>query len=158
MNFNPFDLFNDFVIEHGSALVTEKHIALIKDQFMLAEKEITKLKLELKDMQAENNKLREIVQKYQKPNYDDILSEQEVNILRLLSKHDDRRQIRADHIAESLNLELQTTIFYLNELVEKKMILDHHIAGSEWAGTTSYSYWTLEQGGRRYLVEKKLIS
>lgn len=161
MKLNPLhklsDLFSKLVVEHGSAIITEKHLALFKDQLTLAEKEIKKLTSALEDCQAENNKLREIVQKHQKPNDDSTLNETAVNILILLSKHDDRSQVRAEHIAESLNVGLQAATFYLNDLAGRNMVLKNRMLGSDITGGTSYSYWTLKQEGRRYLVENKLI-
>lgn len=72
-------LFNEWIVERGSAKVQEKHIALFKDQLMLADKKISQLKSEneilktefeesesdLKKSQEENEILRSKIQEYE---------------------------------------------------------------------------------------------
>jgi len=58
MKSNPItalsNLFSKFVIEHGSAVVQEKHIALLKEQFSILERENTKLTAEKAELQSKN--------------------------------------------------------------------------------------------------------
>lgn len=60
------DSFEKLIVEHGSAIVQEKHIALFKDQLSIAEKENAKLIMEIGTLQsklcileAENQKLED---------------------------------------------------------------------------------------------------
>lgn len=62
MNANPIkalsNLFSKLVIEHGSAVIQEKHIALLKEQFLLLEKENTELKAQKQILATENRHLK----------------------------------------------------------------------------------------------------
>jgi predicted nucleic acid-binding Zn-ribbon protein len=62
MNMNPItalsDLLGKLVVEHGSAVITEKNLAFLRDQLMTAEKEITTLTDRLEESETQNNALK----------------------------------------------------------------------------------------------------
>ncbi len=75
------DLFNQWIVERGSAVVQEKHIALFRDQLSLADKRIVKLELEntnlkqkLTDSESEisqlkkgNEQLKKAIEEHKRP-------------------------------------------------------------------------------------------
>ena len=52
------ELFSKLVVEHGSAVVQEKHIALLKEQFALLEKELSASTLRASELEEENKRLK----------------------------------------------------------------------------------------------------
>ena len=52
------DLFDKWIVERGSALVQEKHIAFIREKLVAADKEIISLKEKVAMLTAENEKLK----------------------------------------------------------------------------------------------------
>jgi len=73
------DLFNKLIVEHGSAEVQGKHIALVRDQLALADKRILDLESEntvltsklknaettIQKLTEENDMLRDKIQEYE---------------------------------------------------------------------------------------------
>jgi len=64
------DLFNQWITEHGSAVVQEKHLALFRDQLIasdkkaaLLESENAVLKTKVEQFTKDNEELRSIIQK-----------------------------------------------------------------------------------------------
>lgn len=150
------DLFSKLVIEHGSAVIQEKHIALfkdelaiLKDKFAILAAENQQLKTENQNLKTENTQLKKKIQIYEKPTHDNLLDENKIKLLIFLSKQQDR--LTADDIAQALNINPQVVTFHLEEL-EK-----YHMVHGAWY-TGAPSDWKLVQEGRRYLIENKLIS
>jgi hypothetical protein len=77
----------------------------------------------------------------------DSLSEEAEKILSLLAKQDD---LAAYQISDTLSIEPVKTEFWLEELEKKAFILGSYVMGQE----TTYF---LDQGGRKYLIDKNLI-
>ena len=173
MNLNPITALSDqlqkLINEHGSAAILRDHLAMFKDQVVILEKKAALLESENSVLKAENEKLKSEAQELKKDNgelrskikeYENTsqnnLPGNEVNILKFLFKQNANARSRADQITHSIKTDLQATEFYLGELKIKKLIQDHHIVGSNFTGSPSYTYWTLTHEGRRYLIEHKL--
>ena len=69
------DLLNKLVVEHGSAVIQEKHITLLKEQFAILERENTNLQsknqileTEMQNLKAENKQLKKKIQIYEQEN------------------------------------------------------------------------------------------
>ena len=169
MTLNPItalrDSFEKLIIEHGSAVIQEKHIALFKDQLLIAEKENAKLttentvlneklkvlESENQNLKNENEQLKKKVQSYEQPNHDNLLAETKINILKLLFKQD---KLPTEQIAQNLGYEIQTAKFHLEELKSHQMIKDIPYRKNKQLTIG----WFLQQEGRRYLIENKLTS
>jgi ATP-dependent 26S proteasome regulatory subunit len=165
MKSNPItalsDLFGKLVIEHGSAVIQEKHIALLKEQFTLLEKENTNLKSKIQILETENQNLKEKngiltkkIQIYEKSSHIILLDEIEVNILLFLARQENT-DITPEQIAQSLNANLQIITFNLEDLRTKKLVGSRPIAPFDHSPKR---FWSLAQEGRRYLIKHKLIS
>lgn len=148
------DLFSKFIVEHGSAVVQEKHIALLKEQFALLEKENTSLKTENKDLKHKIINLDKQIKSYQKSDRKIALSDDEIKVLCFLAEQtsDD---ISPEIISSSTNMSLQVIQFHLDNLKMKKMIGNRPIAPFDHS---TKRYWYLEQQGRKYLIENKRIT
>ena len=165
MKSNPitalYDLFGKLVIEHGSAVIQEKHIALLKEQFALLEKENTNLKAKIQILEAENQDIKQKngilikkIQTYEQSSHAILLDTGEVDILLFLAKQE-RSEIEPEHIAQSLNTNLQIIHFHLEDLQMKRLVEARPIAPFDHSPRR---FWSLAQEGRRYLIKHKLIS
>lgn len=151
------------ITEHGSAVIQEKHIALLreqlsilKDQLAILDKKLTmleseneKLKSQGQALAEENDKLRQKIQEYKQP-HDTLLEPTQIEILKFLFT---QQKLNTDQIAKALNIQPQDAKFHLTELLNRKPPLVH-IAASIGKGQT----WYISQEGIRYLKQNKLIS
>jgi hypothetical protein len=62
------DLFNKWIVEHGSAVVQEKQIAFFRDQMAAADKKILILETENTGLVSENSDLKTTVNQLTKEN------------------------------------------------------------------------------------------
>jgi len=158
MNTNPIKklsgLFEKLIIEHGSAVVQEKHIALLKEQFSLLEKENSDLKAENNVLKNEIVNLKKKIHLYEKSSQVITIDETELQILTYIAnqEHD---EISPEDIAESLGINLQIVTFHLGNLKTKQMVTSRHIAPFDMSPKR---FWSLSHGGRSYLIKNKHIS
>lgn len=164
------ELFNEWIVERGSAKVQEKHIALFRDRLAVADKKISELesenevlksqvakfKSESDNLRIANNELAEKLKENENRSQSN-LPEIEINILIFLFKQSPKAQISAEQITYSIKTDLQSTEFYLGELKQKKLITEHNVPDNWVMGTRGCRYWTLTHEGRRYLIEHKRI-
>lgn len=159
------DLFSKLIVEHGSAEVQAKHIALFKDQLAMAEKktallesentilktENEKLKSDFKESQKENEILRSKIQKYEQPTeqttHDNPLEETKSRILYWLSKN----KMTSEQVATTLQIGNEVAKFHLSELKTAKMV-------SSQTRFDAPLIWQLAQEGRRYLIVNNIIA
>lgn len=160
------DLFSKLIVEHGSAEVQAKHIALFKDKLALADKKISELETEntslksqlenvettIQTLTKENEELRSKIQEYEnptnQPSHGNLLEEIKVKILLFMSKYE---EVYAGSVASALGIGIQTATFHLEELLDANMISMSICMGDE-------STWYLVQEGRKYLVRNGLIT
>lgn len=156
------DLFNQWIVERGSAVVQEKHLALFRDQLVAADKKATlletensilkaendKLKSEAQNLHIANNELATKIQIYENPKHKTSLDKTKVSILLFLTKQD---KSISQQIATSLNINEQVVQFHLTELDNINMV--HSLLA---IGTPTR--WMLKHEGRRYLIENNLLS
>ena len=76
------DLFSKPVIEHGSAIIQEKQIALFKDELAILGRKLTesdsrieKLEMENQNLKTDNEQLKKIIQSYEIPSHNNLLQE-----------------------------------------------------------------------------------
>ena len=167
MSLNPFvaltDKFEKLITEHGSATIQSKHIALLKDQFAFLEKENAKinakldkfisknqiLRTENKTLKSETAQLKKKIQSYEKPAHNASHIKERETILLFLANNSDM-VFPADDIASECGLSEHKTLYHIEKLEKDDMI------------TASYSddipFWSLDDDGRAYLIEKNLLS
>ncbi|MCX5718038.1 MAG: hypothetical protein NTW44_07035 [Nitrospirae bacterium] len=182
MKLNPITALSDslskLVVEHGSAIITEKNLAFLRDQLTAAEKEISALtirleksesenqdfKTQLQNLKKENQELKNKIETYGKSSHDNPLDEVSINVLKLLFRQDN---LTAEQIAQSLSLTtLQMAKFHLEELRVMQMIKNHTMyrevsrqgAFGTVHGRQGYLAWSIDQKGRKYLITNKLTS
>lgn len=163
------DLFSKLVVEHGSAEVQSKHIALFKDQLMLADKKITELETEnaalkskfenaettIEKLTKENEILRSKIKEYEQTTehstHNNLLEEIRGRILYWLSKS----TMTDEQVSNTLQIGLEVATFHLLELKKTKMVKDSFRIDKY---NHAVSLWSVDQEGRRYLVENKIIA
>ncbi|MGD1154117.1 MAG: hypothetical protein ABR911_14740 [Syntrophales bacterium] len=165
MKSNPIkalsDLLGKLVVEHGSAVIQEKHISLLKEQFSILERENSKLLADKTELQSknqvletenealkkENIQLKKRIQIDEQPPHDNLLHEIEIKVLLYLSSNSGRD---TKQISKALNITEEIIKFHTVELKTKNMIVSEH-------GPMDDDILSLDQTGRRYLIEHNLI-
>jgi len=156
------DLFSKLIVEHGSAEVQAKHIALFKDQLALADKKIMELETEntslksqlenaettIQKLTKKNEDLRSKIQGNEQTSHSSTLEEIKVKILVFMSKFE---ETYVQNVASALGIGTQTAQFHLEELMDANMVSMSCYFGGE-------SSWYLVQDGRKYLVRNGLIA
>lgn len=160
MNINPLvsllDKAQELVKEHGSASILRDHLALVKDQVLIREKEVVSLKENLKLLEEERNSLNhriraleEKLRLYESKSIDGgELNQTEVQILEYLANQEHR--VTASVIAGAITANVQIVEFHLAELKKRKMVYDSIAMGRP-------AIWTLHHEGRRYLIGHGLL-
>ena len=166
MTLNPITALSEqiqkLINEHGSATILRDHLAMFKDQVVLLEKKnadltsenaILKSKIQVlerkqQDLVEENETFRREIQRHDQSAQCNPLDEIKEKILLLLSEH---QELSTKSMAKKLSMKLQEIEFHLQELLKVEMVHDS-------PGIGSPTTWSLEQEGRRYLIEHKLIS
>jgi hypothetical protein len=166
MSLNPIvaltEKFEKLITEHGSATIQSKHIALLKDQFAFLEKENAKLNTKLEkfvskhqilrtenaNLKKENAKLLKIIHTFKRPSQDlSHITEQDKILMFLAENNDEMFPVEA--IMSACDLSEHKTLYHVDRLDAADKI------------TASYEdgvpYWYLDDAGRAYLVEKKLL-
>ena len=149
------DLFTKLIVEHGSAVVQEKHIALFRDQLITADKksallesENGSLKTTVEQLTKKNEILRRKIQEYKQSSHDNLLDDIKVKILLFMTRYE---EVYVQNVAKNLEIGLQTAQFHLDELCDNEFVSYSLVIGE----STTYF---LDHGGRKYLVENGLIS
>lgn len=149
------DLFNQWVVERGSAVVQEKHIALFRDQLIAADKKALVLESENSILKTENeqlksglDQLRNKIQTHDQPTHDVLLEDVQVKILSFLWKQPNKTP---EKICISLKIDLEAIKYHLAELEKMEMVQTDTFG--DWP--TTYRVWLLAQEGRRYVIEHK---
>lgn len=154
------DKFNQFIVEHGSSIIQEKHITLFRDQLSFAEKEIVSLELKsqnnellIKQLQEKIsnqekiiNKQANIINKFKQTIHDEPLDKNEINILlSLFSEPHTTKELAA---ITKLNEEVVKC--HLEKIKDKKLTKFTHVP---MVG----NLYSLDQNGREYLIKNQLI-
>ena len=149
-----FDRLNELIIEHGSSVVQEKHIALFRDQLINAEKATVELESQLKNAKSKIQELTEIIEEknnkianYEKDIHKRPLEEIEISILKYISEEPKT----AKEISISLSTGEETIKFHLEKLETKNMVESAHVPFGVG------DIWSLKQDGREYLIQNNLI-
>ena len=156
------DLFNQWIVERGSAVVQKKHLALFRDQLALSDQKMTQLnseksvletkisqlESELEKLSEENKALKVQIEESQNNSHNSPLEEIKQNILLFLSKYE---QVELGPVAANLNISTTVSEFHLEELHEKNMVDMSCYFGGETA-------WYLSHEGRKFLVRNNLIT
>jgi len=160
------ELFSKLVVEHGSAEVQSKHIAMFKDQLVLADKRILELESEnavltsklenaettIQQLTKEDEILRRKIQDYEQhaeqPTHTDPLEEIKVKLLCALSL---QQHLTLTELASSSNSGRDFVQFHLDELKAKHMV-------KVIKRYCEPDLWTLIHDGRKYLIENGLLT
>jgi hypothetical protein len=161
-------LFKDQVLlleKENTRLITENVDLAAKVTVLQSEKEV--LETKANNLTKDNKELRGKIQEYEHPthkiSHSDSLDDQKVNILKLLFKQDN---LQPEQIAQHLNLELQTAKYHLEELKTTMKMIKQCIVNIPREETNDYGTrhwhdqvraWSLEQKGRKFLIENSLI-
>lgn len=143
--------------EHGSAVILKERLALAADQYAALERKIIELEANSKQSKMENKSLylkleqaelkirdleEKLIERHNLP-----LKEIEINILKSISE----KPKTAKEIAQQISSQEETIRYYLEELKTKNIIV------SSYVPLGVGDIWSLEQLGRKYLIENDLM-
>ena len=151
------DMFEKLINEHGSSVILKERIELINDKYEALVEKLSNKEEENKILKQENELLKQKIEQYEaqattaQTNNDALPREQQA-ILRLLFNVNSN--IRDEHIAKELKMEMGVLEYHLDELQEKDLI-NHpsYTMGSSFIGSEGYREQSISKNGRKYVVE-----
>jgi signal transduction histidine kinase len=164
------DLFNQWLVERGSAVVQEKHIALFRDQLLAADKKIASLSEEISILTAENSALNteninlqnkqlklnatvdhltNKIHELNNPTHANLLDKEQILILQCLVSLPRDNALPIESIMSVCHLSEQAAHYHLQCLEDESMI-EHHVINN-------ISHWAIDHDGLGYLNEHKLL-
>ena len=170
------DLFNQWIVERGSAAVQERHLSMFRDQLAMTDKKISmlesenaalktendKFKAEVENLRIATNELTAKIKTYEYPTHDILLEEIQITILKLLFSTE---KLTTEQIAASLNIQLQTAKYHLEELANLHMVslqsFSEQVPGYgpfHPNALRRYSAWLIRQPGRKFLIANGYVS
>ena len=159
--------------EHGSAVILKERLALASDQYSALERKLSECELrskelkacveelELKclDLQSENDRLQvdvkdaqEVIRQLNERNKSEFsheknLNEIEINILEYVSK---AKSNSVNDISSFSGCNEAVAEYHLEELKNKEMVSSEYV-------TMLGVLWSIEQPGKKYLIQNNLI-
>ncbi|HEX7533830.1 MAG TPA: hypothetical protein VF343_01135, partial [Syntrophales bacterium] len=128
-----------------SILLVTKHLTDSDKKELQSKKQF--LETENEALKKENIQLKKRIQSDEQPLDDNLLHEIEIKILLYLSSNSGRN---TKQISKELNITEEIIKFHTGELKTKNMIASKHDPMDD-------DIWSLDQTGRRYLIENNLI-
>lgn len=145
------DLFNQWIIERGSAIVQEKHLAYLRDILVNADREITALRSEVTALRSENAVLRSEITVLKNEN---AALKTENNSLKAENKHlklelqETKRDITQIAVTPKAihgpNLSLKYGIYWDNEGNPHCPLCKSPMAQTQWATHINSQYLALK--------------
>jgi DNA-binding MarR family transcriptional regulator len=120
---------------------------LLKEQFSILERENSKLLKDNEALKKEIMQLKKRIQSGEQPLDDNLLHEIEIKVLLYLSSNSGRN---TKQISKELNITEEIIKFHTEKLKTRDMIVFERDPADD-------DIWSLEQAGRRYLIENDLI-
>ncbi len=160
--FNPLE---KLIVEHGSAVIQEKHISFLRDQLVIIKERFSELEADNKVLKSENAILTEENARLKKqcdqtkkkaPKISDRIPQEQENILKFIYEHDNFPE---NIIVSQMNLKPQTVKFHLEEL-RKNDFIRVALPSSNSFGPLKPrpSGWSVEHEGHKYLFENNLLT
>jgi hypothetical protein len=158
--------FEKLINEHGSAAILRDHLALIKDKSAIFEGEKIKLESENSSLQTKiqaleeknqqlavlNEDLKNKINAYENPIHSELPSDERINILKFLSEHSNQS---VPQISQAVTVGEEVANFHLTEMKKINFVRSGVARARNGRATTG---WSLDQEGRRLLIENKIIS
>lgn len=181
MDLNPFTYIEKYIVEHGSAVVLEKHLALIKDQLAAAESKLVEADrrsllaseraslaesraTKAEELAAElQMKLRDLTEK------GDVLVDAQAQILRLLHHGG---TLSVEQMANFIGMSAPDTKFHVEKLREYKYVeidinktvsasrsphrspINRALGQARPRGVETLGYYYILNKGREHIVTK----
>ena len=134
--------------------------ARYKSELEAMEKSLSECQLANKKLELDNINLRQEIQRrddviQNEKSHGERLDEVREKILLAVAKSDDATNQQISQISGASEL---IATYHLGELRKTKMVSVQHTMGSDWAGTSGSSNWSVSQTGLAYLVNHGLIA
>ena len=159
------DGFEKLINEHGSAVILKERIALANDKYAALEQKLSASDAANKQLRSENQSLRIDLEKatieiqnlknISDKNHGNRLEQVREQILFAVANNPDASD---QQLARITGVGELIAKFHLAELKASKMVSIQIIAGSDWAGTSGSTTWSIKQPGLSYLVAHGLIA
>ena len=159
------DGFERLINEHGSATILKERIELANDKHSALEEKNSILEQKITMLESENKTLRlnlekaedevQNLKKLTEKSHGERLEEVREKILLAVAQNEDSTD---QYIAQITGVTALINTYHLEELKTLNMVTVSYIMGSEWAGTSSSTNWSVSQSGLAYLVRHALIA
>ena len=131
--------------------LAEQKYALLETKQANLETENKTLRLNLEKAEVEVQNLKKLTEK----SHGERLEEVREKILLAVAQNEDSTD---QYIAQITGVTALINTYHLEELKTLNMVTVSYIMGSEWAGTSSSTNWSVSQSGLAYLVRHALIA
>ena len=155
------------ITEHGSAVILKERVAQLREQMELLEKKATafereneELKTKCITLEGQVTNLRQEIQRrddviQKEKSHSERLEEVREKILLAVAQNEDATD---QYIAQITGVTALISTYHLEELKALKMVTVSYTMGSDWAGTSGSTNWSIKQPGLSYLVAHGLIA
>lgn len=139
-------------------VVLEEENLVLKAENLVLKNKNSDLESFVIDLRQKIQRRDDVIQKEKSQN--NLLDKVSINVLELLFRQDN---LTSEQIAQSLNIKLQMANFHLKELKAKGMLKQQTAyhdppPSGNWFKRQGVLVWTLEQKGRKCLINNKLVS
>ena len=159
------DGLEKLITEHGSAAILKERITLANDKYAALEAKLSECEAAKIKLHSENDALRlnlekaedevQNLKKLTEKSHGERLEEVREKILLAVAQNEDSTD---QYIAQITGVTALINTYHLEELKTLNMVTVSYIMGSEWAGTSSNTNWSVSQSGLAYLVRHALIA
>jgi chromosome segregation ATPase len=151
------DGIEKLINEHGSAKILKERIGLANDKYSALESKYAEAEQKIKSLESESQKLKqdndnlnseiETLRSQLSERRDNRLKEQEEEILIFVASNPNCTD---NQIATNTGMGVEVAAFYIQEMEDKNLIYGSYAFNSD-------PRYSLDQGGRGYLIKRGLI-
>ena len=81
-----------------------------------------------------------------------------VRILQVLAVHNPDEEVKEITIAQGAGVGVQVAVYHLQSLARRRLVEAHHYAGLSSMDIPAETHWTLQHGGREFLIKSGLLT
>jgi len=163
---NPIVYIEKLINQHGSSTVLKERLELLKDQISALEKRNSALKLnntilrskkntiesQLNKARKEIERLNQFIQKLEKDEAKTRLDAVTEKILKMFFYR--RRELSVSEVADTLSIDVRTTRYHFNFLLENNLIKQTRVGFVSMNGRKRDPQFSITSSGREYISRK----
>ena len=135
--------------------------ALLREKLKDIEAELTKLKEVtarlISEVSEKDAKIATLIKQLESSTAVS-LEEAAVRILQVLAGHNPDEEVQENVVAQGAGVGVQVAVYHLQNLARRKLVEAHHYAGMPSMDIRAETHWTLQHGGREFLIKSGLLT